>query len=376
MRKYYLYGLRDLAVSKYPKYIGITNNPKERLRKHLLDKADTPKTEWIKKTKSLGHRVTMVILKETNDVYQVIDWEVKAIAKYKQSWELTNYTIGGEYQGFGKAIDMYDLNYNYIKSFDSMTEYCEINNVDISVASSISAVCRRVRNYYKEFIFRFKGDPITEEDKIRLQKSLNKKTYRHFYLLTLDGEIYKEYNSIMDAERDGFATETRICEALNNPERNNSLKGYLVVENIDDYSTAINRYLAHKQRKSEGHWICQYDLQGNYVARYDSTNTAAKAIGVKSVTAIKACLENKQHKAYNSMWKYADTKENISPYEYHYNSENCYKSVVQYDKNGNFINRFKSAKEAAEKLNGNYKYIRNCAAGYKKSAYGYIWKYE
>lgn len=45
MRKYYLYGLRDLAVSKYPKYIGITNNPKERLRKHLLDKADTPKIE-------------------------------------------------------------------------------------------------------------------------------------------------------------------------------------------------------------------------------------------------------------------------------------------------------------------------------------------
>ena len=141
----------------------------------MLDKADTPKTEWIKKTKSLGRRVTMVILKETNDVYQVIDWEVKAIAKYKQSWELNNYTIGGEYQGFGKAIDMYDLNYNYIKSFDSITEYCEINNVDISVASSISAVCRRVRNYYKEFIFRFKGDPITEEDKIRLQKSLNKK---------------------------------------------------------------------------------------------------------------------------------------------------------------------------------------------------------
>lgn len=117
----------------------------------------------------------MVILKETNNVYQVIDWEVKAIAKYKQSWKLTNYTNGGEYQGFGKAINMYDLNYNYIKSFDSITEYCEINNVDINVAASISAVCRRVRNYYKDFIFRFKGDTITEEDKVRLQKSLNKK---------------------------------------------------------------------------------------------------------------------------------------------------------------------------------------------------------
>ena len=31
MRTYYLYGLRDLAVSKYPKYIGITNNPKENI---------------------------------------------------------------------------------------------------------------------------------------------------------------------------------------------------------------------------------------------------------------------------------------------------------------------------------------------------------
>ena len=43
---------------------------------------------------------------------------------------------------------------------------------------------------------------------------------------------------------------------------------------------------------------------------------------------------------------------------------------------GNLIKKFKSAKEAAEELNGNYKFIRSCAAGYKKSAYGYIWKYE
>lgn len=376
MRTYYLYGLRDLAVSKYPKYIGITNNPKERLRKHLLDKADTPKTEWIRKTKELGHKINMVILKKTSKVQEVIEWEIKAIAKYKDIWNLTNYTSGGEYYGIGKPIDVYDLKYNYIESCNSMIEYCELHNLDINVASSIGAVCRRIRNYYKTFIFRYKGDPITNDDKVRLQKSLNTKSYRHFYILTLDGDIYKEYNSIMDAERDNFATETRICEALNHPDRNNSINGYLVVEKLEDYQIAISRYLAHKQRKSEGHWICQYDLNGKYLTRYDSTYTAATALGIKSVTSIKACLQGKQRKAYDSQWKYSDTKDDIEPYEYKYNSENCYKPVYQYDLKGNLIKKFKSAKEAAEELNGNYKFIRSCAAGYKKSAYGYIWKYE
>ena len=51
-------------------------------------------------------------------------------------------------------------------------------------------------------------------------------------------------------------------------------------------------------------------------------------------------------------------------------------SIINLDLKGNLIKKFKSAKEAAEELNGNYKFIRNCAAGYKKSAYGYIWKYE
>lgn len=376
MRTYYLYGLRDLAVSKYPKYIGITNNPKERLRKHLLDKADTPKTEWIRKTKELGHKINMVILKTTSKVQEVIDWEIKAIAKYKDIWNLTNYTSGGEYYGIGKPIDVYDLKYNYIESCNSMIEYCELHNLDINVIASIGAVCRRIRNYYKTFIFRYKGDSITNDDKVRLQKSLNVKNYRHFYILTLDGDIYKEYNSIMDAERDNFTTETRICEALNHPERNNSINGYLVVEKPEDYQIAISRYLAHKQRKSEGHWICQYDLNGKYLTRYDSTYTAATALGIKSVTSIKACLQEKQRKAYDSQWKYSDTKDDIEPYEYKYNSENCYKPVYQYDLKGDLIKKFKSAKEAAEELNGNYKFIRSCAAGYKKSAYGYIWKYE
>ena len=53
-----------------------------------------------------------------------------------------------------------------------------------------------------------------------------------------------------------------------------------------------------------------------------------------------------------------------------------YGDLKSFISKGNLIKKFKSAKEAAEELNGNYKFIRNCAAGYKKSAYGYIWKYE
>lgn len=57
--------------------------------------------------------------------------------------------------------------------------------------------------------------------------------------------------------------------------------------------------------------------------------------------------------------------------------ESQYKSVCQFDKNGNFIKKYNSLKEAAESLGFKYTTsITACLKGKLPSALGFIWKYS
>lgn len=53
-----------------------------------------------------------------------------------------------------------------------------------------------------------------------------------------------------------------------------------------------------------------------------------------------------------------------------------YKSVNQYDLDGNLIATYNSAKEAAKITNSNYVSICQCCTGRNKTANGYIWKHK
>ena len=306
----------------------------------------------------------MVIIKTTNNVQQVIDWEIKAIAQSKGKYDLTNSTEGGEYVGIGSPIDVYDLKGNYLSSYSSMTEYCELHNLSDNFVSAISLVCKKVRNYAHNYIFRYSGEPVTEDDLDRLNKSLSIQKNRHFYVVDLDGNLVKEYDSFMEAERDNFANANRIGECLNHPERNCSINDkYLIIEHLEDYDYAIKNYLSHLQQNKNGQWICQYSLDGTYLNRFASVLKAAKSLGIEHTNGIKACLLNKQKMAYDYIWKYSMTKENTRRY------------VLQYDLNNNLLNTFSGLKEAARSIG------RKDGGGIAQSikdnrpAYGYIWKY-
>lgn len=56
----------------------------------------------------------------------------------------------------------------------------------------------------------------------------------------------------------------------------------------------------------------------------------------------------------------------------------CNNYILQYDIEGNFINRYGSAREAARALGDESKHsgISYCLKGKYKYAYGFIWKYE
>lgn len=52
------------------------------------------------------------------------------------------------------------------------------------------------------------------------------------------------------------------------------------------------------------------------------------------------------------------------------------KSVIQYDKNNNYITEYSTIIEAVQKLNLKSNHISECCRGKYKTAHGYIWKYK
>lgn len=52
------------------------------------------------------------------------------------------------------------------------------------------------------------------------------------------------------------------------------------------------------------------------------------------------------------------------------------KVIEQYDKNGNFINRFNSVSEASKSTNIALANISRCASGKRNSAGGYVWRFN
>lgn len=58
------------------------------------------------------------------------------------------------------------------------------------------------------------------------------------------------------------------------------------------------------------------------------------------------------------------------------NASSKYVPVLQYDLNNNLLNRFDSITEAAKSINKDTSHIVSCCKGRRKTAYGFVWKYE
>lgn len=58
------------------------------------------------------------------------------------------------------------------------------------------------------------------------------------------------------------------------------------------------------------------------------------------------------------------------------NAYSKYISVLQYDLDNNLLNRFNSITNAAKSINKDTSHIVSCCKGRRKTAYGFIWKYE
>lgn len=116
-----------------------------------------------------------------------------------------------------------------------------------------------------------------------------------------------------------------------------------------------------------------YDKNGKFIQTCDSVQEARKLTGHSAPSITASCnlkpVEDMQ-------FRYADefpAGEDIIPII----AKKTEKAILQYSKDGTFIQRFDSVKAATEYLNkptGNGT-IHQCASGKRPTAYGYVWKW-
>lgn len=138
-----------------------------------------------------------------------------------------------------------------------------------------------------------------------------------------------------------------------------------------------------KKALKQGYKVFQYDNTGNLVNTYNSTGEAARALK-KSKGNIASCCGNKKFTAYGFAWSYFElTKEDVLKkfknsqlFKVGIKNNSSSKTVLQFDKNMNFIASYPSTHEAGRQLSINPSRINGVCRGNRKSTHGFIFKYE
>lgn len=121
-----------------------------------------------------------------------------------------------------------------------------------------------------------------------------------------------------------------------------------------------------------GENVSQYTIEGVFIRTFVSFAEARKETGINN---IHQCANAKSTHAGGYVWiKSGDTFEQWKERTKQIRTKE--RHILQFDKNGNFINEYRSALEAERKTGTNNSNIRRCCKGNSKSAGGFLWKYK
>lgn len=124
---------------------------------------------------------------------------------------------------------------------------------------------------------------------------------------------------------------------------------------------------------AKGKVVCQYDLQGNFIAEYPSAHQANYATGI-NYSSICACCRNEITHTKNFQWKYLDSDKQINDITNNIKIQSN-TPIWQYDLNENFIKEYKNFNEAANNIKVSKAALCNCLKGKTSSCAGYKWSY-
>lgn len=153
-----------------------------------------------------------------------------------------------------------------------------------------------VLNYLQVFT-----DYTKKESKIRGVNKRKKPINRYNY----KAELIKSYPSVIEAEKELNVAPSTLKKVLK-LQTATFHDDYYVYAN-ENQAEAIKQHmlLKLKHNKSNNTPVLQYDLNNNFIQRYNSLTNAAKALGFEKNTGnITLCCQGKINTAYGYIWKY------------------------------------------------------------------------
>lgn len=183
-------------------------------------------------------------------------------------------------------VHKYDLNGNYIESYESRLEAGKANDTD---ASSIALCCNGK--------LKSSGGFLQSNDKVDCIKSYyceNAKR-RKIYQYSLDAEFIREFNCALDAHRETGISYENIIGAANRHNGQIRAGDYLWTY---DREEEMKPYLGRAVKP-----VACYDKQGKLIAIYNSAIEAKLATGVNP-SNIGQCCKGKRETAGGFCWKY------------------------------------------------------------------------
>lgn len=301
MKMYYIYKITNKNNNKT--YIGQSINPEKRLKEHIYGRKNKkiPYFERILRKYGIEEFTFEIIDKSNNRDY--IDYLEKKYIKKFNCIKPNGYNIlkgGRNQQGAwnSKAIDEYDLDGNYISTYESASYYESFINKEYK-ASSISRSCKLLTKY-KNRQFRFKGDKKPSKYKKGLPNHRTK-----VYQFDLDGNYINQYVSVTEASKKTNTSRTTIMGCLNGTYKkaNNYLWSKSKNINVDEIRPKyIKKTIIYK---------C--DLDKNILEKYYNTREAE----IKN---------NFKYNSYKQILKYLDTNKVYN--NYYWYRVNYYKDNI------------------------------------------------
>lgn len=198
-----------------------------------------------------------------------------------------------------KAILQYSLDGILLNKFSCIQEAVQQTGYS---ETSIRDVCNHHRHSSNGYIWCHEDEPKSIQQLIA--EIPLEKTKHPVEQYTLDGTLIKKYNSINEAAQAIGVHRSSIEDAASGKSFN--CQGYLW-KYQDDEQDIIERVKRNNNKKDYAKIaVNQYDLQGNFIATYNSAAEAAIAVGKpgngSSIT--KAC-KGKLKSAYKYRWAYA-----------------------------------------------------------------------
>lgn len=223
-----------------------------------------------------------------------------------------------------KPVDQYDLDGNFIRSYDSLSE-ASLTMGCKHLSGTIQDVCNKKEGCYSAYgyLWCYKGE------KLIIPNGLKRK---YVYQFTLDGVFVKKHNSKEVAGKEVGASSSSIYYACttNNHECHGFLWSY---ENVPP--------LYNKYERGNTIGVKKYDEYGNLIAKYISIKEGTdKSKNSKSESIINCC-KGKTEYTKDGIWRYESDE--FSKFPLHL--------YCIYDNNLKEIKRFFTKKELLKYFN-------------------------